>query len=64
MLFASVTHLVEELMLEILLTLKVKKYLILLVGTWRPTMSVIEQQPTFFLKMLIRNKASRFRRLE
>jgi hypothetical protein len=64
MLFAAVTHLVEGLSLEILLTLKVEKSLICLVDTHTPTVSMTEQQPILFLETLIRNKASRFCRLE
>jgi hypothetical protein len=60
MLFAAVTHLVEGLSLETLLTLKVEKSLICLVDTWRPTVSIVEQQSILFLKTLIKNKASRF----
>jgi hypothetical protein len=59
MLSAAVTHLVEGLSLEILLTLKVEKSLICLVGTWRPTVSITEQHSIMFLKTLIRNRASR-----
>jgi hypothetical protein len=44
MLFAAVTHLVEGLNLETLLTLKVENSLICLVGTRRPTVSIIEQK--------------------
>jgi hypothetical protein len=43
MLLAAVTHLVEGLSLETLLKLKVEKFIICLVGTRRPTVSVIEQ---------------------
>jgi hypothetical protein len=43
-LFAALTHLVEGLILETLLTLEVENSLILLAGTWRPTVSIIEQQ--------------------
>jgi hypothetical protein len=64
MLFAAVTHLVEGLSLETLLTLKVEKSLICLVGTRRTTISITEQQTILFLKALIRNQASRFCRLE
>jgi hypothetical protein len=39
--FAAVTHLVEGLSLETLLTLKVEKSLICLVGTRRPTGSLV-----------------------
>jgi hypothetical protein len=60
MLFAAVTHLVEELSLETLLALKLEKSLICLVGTRRPTASIIEQQSILFLKTLIRSKALRF----
>jgi hypothetical protein len=59
MMFAAVTHLVEGLSLETLLTLKVEKSLICLVRARRPTVSIIEQL-ILFLKTLIRNKASRF----
>jgi hypothetical protein len=62
--FAAVKQLVERLSLETLLTLKVEKSLICLVGTRRPTTYIIEQQSVSFLKILIRNKASRFCRLE
>jgi hypothetical protein len=64
MLFAAVTHLVEGVSLETLLTLKVEKSLICLVGTRRPTVSIIEQYSILFLKTLRRNEASRFCRLE
>jgi hypothetical protein len=64
MLFAAVTHLVEGLSLETLLTLKPEKSLICLVGTWRSIISITEQQSILFLKKLIRNKASRFCRME
>jgi hypothetical protein len=57
MLFAAVTRLVEGLSLGKLLALKVEKSLICLVGTGRPTVSVIEQYSILFLKTLIRNKA-------
>jgi hypothetical protein len=63
MVFAAVTHLVEGLSLETLLTLKVEKSLICLVGTRRPTVSIIEQHSILFLKTLIRNKTSRFCRI-
>jgi hypothetical protein len=52
--FAAVTHLVEGLSLEALLTLKVETSLICLVGTRKPTVSIIEQQLILFLKTLIR----------
>jgi hypothetical protein len=64
MLFAAVTHLVEGLSLETLLALKVGKFLICLVGTRRPTVSIMEQQSIVFLKTLIRNNASGFCRVE
>jgi hypothetical protein len=63
-LFAAVTHLVERPSLETLLKLKLEKSLICLVGTRRPRVSIIEQQSILFLKTLIRNKVSRFWRLE
>jgi hypothetical protein len=47
MLFAAVTHLVEGLSHETLLMLNVEKSLICLVGTQRPTVSIIEQHPIF-----------------
>jgi hypothetical protein len=50
--FAAETHLVEG--LGTLLALNVEKYLICLVGTRRPAVSTIEQQPILFLKMLIK----------
>jgi hypothetical protein len=61
MLFAAMTHPVEGLSLETLLTLKVKESLIFLVGTRRPTVSIIEEESVLFLKTLI---ASRFCRLK
>jgi hypothetical protein len=64
MLFAPVTRLAEGLSLETLLTLKVEKSIICLVGTRRPTVSVNEKQSMLFLKTLIRNKASRCCSLE
>jgi hypothetical protein len=64
MLFPAVTHLVEGISLEILLTLKSEKSLTCLVDTRRPTVSITEQQSVLFLKTLIRNKASKFGRLE
>jgi hypothetical protein len=42
--FAAVTHLVEGLSPETLLTLKMENSLVYFVGTRRPTVSVIEQQ--------------------
>jgi hypothetical protein len=50
---AAVTHLGEELSLETLLTLKVEKSLICLVGTRSPTVSIIQKQPILFLKKII-----------
>jgi hypothetical protein len=50
MLFAAVTHLVEGLSLEPLLTLNVEKSLICLVGTWRPTVSTTDQKVDFVLE--------------
>jgi hypothetical protein len=41
---------VEGLSLETLLTLKLEKYLICLVGTRRPTRPIIEQGSILFLK--------------
>jgi hypothetical protein len=45
--------LTEMLRLETLLTVKVEKALICLVGTRRPTVSIIDQQLISFLKTLI-----------
>jgi hypothetical protein len=59
MLFAAVTHLVEGLGFETLLTLKVEMSQICLVGTRRPTISIIERESVLFLKTLIRNNASK-----
>jgi DNA-binding TFAR19-related protein (PDSD5 family) len=64
MLFAAVTHLAEGVSLEILLALKVETFLICLVGTRGLTVFITEQQLILFLKTLIRNKASRYCRLE
>jgi hypothetical protein len=50
MLFAAVTHLVEGLSLETLLTLQVEKSLICLVGTRRLTVSIIKQTVNFVLE--------------
>jgi hypothetical protein len=50
MLFAAVTHVVEELSLETLLSLKVEKSVMCLVDTRRPTVSVWEQDSVMFLK--------------
>jgi hypothetical protein len=57
MLFVDMTHLVEELSLETLLTLKVETSVICLVVTRRPTIPLLEQESILFLKTLIRNKA-------
>jgi hypothetical protein len=59
-LFAAVTRLVEGLSLETLLILKVEKSVICLVGTRRPTVSILQQQYIWFLKTLMRNKAWEF----
>jgi hypothetical protein len=59
-LLAAVTHLVEGLSLKTLLTSEVEKSLICLVGTWRQTGSIIEQQSFLFLKTLIRIKRQDF----
>jgi hypothetical protein len=64
MLFATMMHLPEGLCLNALLTLKAGNYLICLVGTRKPTVSMMEWQLILPLKILIRKKASRFRRLE
>jgi hypothetical protein len=48
---------VEGLSLETLLTLKAEKFQICLVGTRRPTVSIIKQYSVLFLKTLITNKA-------
>jgi hypothetical protein len=54
MLFADVTHLVEGLRLETLLTLKVEKYLML--SEYAKTSSIHNRITILFLKILIRNK--------
>jgi hypothetical protein len=59
MLFAAVMHL-DGLSLETLLTLKIDKFLISLVGTWRPTVSITEHQLMLPLKMLMSNKMRGF----
>jgi hypothetical protein len=65
MLFAAIAHLVGGLSLETFLTLKVEKSLICFAGICKPTLSITEQQLIIlFLKILTRNKASRFRLLE
>jgi hypothetical protein len=63
-LFAAVTHLVEGLSFQTLLTLKMEKSVICLVGTRRSTIFITEQQSILFLKMLIRNEESSFCRME
>jgi hypothetical protein len=62
--FAAMTHPAEGLCLSALLTLKVENPLIFLVGTRITTVSVMEWQLILPLKTLIRNEASRCRRLE
>jgi hypothetical protein len=62
--FAAMTHLTEGLALNALLTLKVENSLICLVGTRIPTVSTTEWQLILPFETLIRNKASRCRRLE
>jgi hypothetical protein len=62
--FVAMTHLAEELFLNTLLTLKVENSLIFLVGTRIPTVSMMDWQLILLLKTLIRNKASRCRRVE
>jgi hypothetical protein len=62
--FVAMAHLSEGLFLHALLTLKVENSLIFLVGTRIPTVSMMEWQLILPLKTLIRNKASRCRRLE
>jgi hypothetical protein len=54
-----VEHLAEVLYLNALLTLKMKKSLINLEGTWRLTVSIEGGQSILLLKTLMRNKASR-----
>jgi hypothetical protein len=56
----AVTQLVEGLSLEKLLTLKLEEPLICLVGTWWPTVSIIEQQSILFLKVLIIKSSVKF----
>jgi hypothetical protein len=50
MLFAAVEHLDEGLSLETLFTLKIDEFLICLLGTWRPSVSVTEHQLDFVLE--------------
>jgi hypothetical protein len=64
---SAVTHLIEGLSLGTLLTLNVERSLIYLLTTRTPTLYsyiIVEQQLILFLKMPIRNKASRFYHLE
>jgi hypothetical protein len=58
------THLAEGLFLNALLTSKVENPLVCLVGTRIPTVSYDGMTINFALKTLIRNKASRCRRME
>jgi hypothetical protein len=46
----TATHLVEGLSLETLLVLNIGKSLICLVGTRRPTVSIIEERKLCFIK--------------
>jgi hypothetical protein len=62
--FAAMTHLAEGLRFNALLTLKILSPLIYLVGTRIPTVSMIDWKFILHLKTLIRNKASRCRRLK
>jgi hypothetical protein len=50
MLFAAMTNLDEGLSAETLLMLKVKKSLICLLGAWRPTVLIVEQELILPLK--------------
>jgi hypothetical protein len=54
-LFAAVTRLAEGLSFETLLALRVEKPVNSLVGTRRPTVSIIKQQSMLFFNTLIRN---------
>jgi hypothetical protein len=63
-LFVAMTQLAEGLFLNALLTLKAEISLICLVGTRITTVSTMEWQLILPLKTLIKNKASRCRRLE
>jgi hypothetical protein len=56
--FAAVSHPVEGQRHEILLTLRMKKYLIFLVGVGKTTVSITLQQPILFFKMLITTTAN------
>jgi hypothetical protein len=58
------THLAEGLKEHALLTQKVENSLIFRVGTRIPTVSMMEWQLILPLKTLMRDKASRCRRLE
>jgi hypothetical protein len=64
--FAAITHLAEGLCLNELLTLKVENSIIYLVSARipTPTVSMMEWKLILPLKTLIRNTASRCRRLE
>jgi hypothetical protein len=61
---AAMTHMVEGLCFNALLTLNVENSLFCTVGTRIPTESKMEGQFIFPLKTFIRNKALRCRRLE
>jgi hypothetical protein len=50
MFFAAVTHDVERLSLETLLTLKFEKSVICLVDTRKPPVSIIERESIIFVK--------------
>jgi hypothetical protein len=56
--FSAVAQVDEGLSLEALLTLRVENFLICLVGTQRPTASMIEEQLILFLETLTRNSTS------
>jgi hypothetical protein len=62
--FAAMAYLAEGLCLNALLNLKAENTFIYLVGTRITTVSMMECQFILPLKTLIRNKASRCRRLE
>jgi hypothetical protein len=64
MLFAAVTHLSDGAKSWDILMSEVEKSLICLVGTRRPTVSIIEQRLILFLRTLMRIKASRYCSLE
>jgi hypothetical protein len=61
---AAMTHLADGLCFNALLRLKEENSLICLAGTRIPTVSKMEGQFILPLKKIIRNKASRCRRLE